>query len=369
MTVTEPATSKKQPPRFYQRYIHTVRHTGLRLWIWLILRTHGYARYLAQAVNNFTTRGVAEATIFGYWAMFALFPLVMLATVVATYIFGSDYAREQVDSALGQFVPASGVTLISGTINTVLANRGPFGVFGIVGLIYGSTGLFTNLQWSLSRIFRDKAQRAWLVQVLIGVLMMLILAVLVTATVITSTVFNVISTTLIGPPSLVFRVSAALVPLILDVFIFYMLFGLVPRRKISWKAILPASVLGGLVWELAKNLFGWYVANLANFGAVYGSIGAIIGLLTWTYLTGCMVSLCGELAVATDDWRNNRPRSVALHLPTTNKPASQLPGSIKAKVENTPVDRALALSEVQNPAGPNADTIREIVRSDGNDKR
>jgi len=73
--------------------------------------------------------------------------------------------------------------------------------------------------------------------------------------------------------------------------------------------------------------------------------------------------------VATDDWRNNRPRAVALHAPATNKPTTQLPHGIKEKVENTPAARALEISETQIPTGPDADTIREIEHSDGNDRR
>src|SRR5579859_6949362 len=163
--------------RYYRHRAHTARRTGLRLWIWLIRRTHGYARYLAQAIDNFRKRGVAEATIFGYWSMFSLFPLVMLATVIATFVFGNEHGREQVSAALGQFIPGGGSVLISDTINSVLSIRGPFSIFGIVSLIYGSTGLFMNLQWSLSRIFRDNQQRIWPLQLVIGVIMILILGI------------------------------------------------------------------------------------------------------------------------------------------------------------------------------------------------
>jgi len=110
------------------------------------------------------------------------------------------------------------------------------------------------------------------------------------------------------------------------------MFRLVPRTKISWRSILPAALLGSFIWELGKNLFGWYVANLANFGVVYGSLGTVIGLLTWTYLTGCLVSLCAEIAVATEDWRTQQPPAIVLPAPDLNKPANEVPASMEGQV-------------------------------------
>src|SRR5437667_5397338 len=115
---------------------------------------------------------------------------------------------------------------------------------------------------------------------------------------------------------------------------FYLLFRFVPRRKISHKAIWPGALLAAFIWEIGKNLFGWYVANLANFGLVYGSLGTVIGLLTWTYLTGALVSLCAEIAVATDDWLHRQPPAVAIAVPCVNKPANELPPDAPGQVIN-----------------------------------
>src|SRR5690242_19268157 len=98
--------------RFYQRYVDSAQHTGKRLWDWSNKVTNGYAAYLAQAAKNFSAKGSGESVIFGYWAMFSLFPLVTLGVVVASFALGQDQARQTIYSLLSQYVPGTGTALI-----------------------------------------------------------------------------------------------------------------------------------------------------------------------------------------------------------------------------------------------------------------
>src|SRR5438128_662731 len=91
--------------QFYWRYVYRAQNTGHRIWDWANKRTNGFVAYLAQAFKNFTNKGTTEAVVFGYWAMFSLFPLVMLAVVVGTFALGPEGARAQVYSALNSFIP------------------------------------------------------------------------------------------------------------------------------------------------------------------------------------------------------------------------------------------------------------------------
>src|SRR5664279_775171 len=169
--------------RFYWRYIEATQHTGHLLWDAANRVTKGYVAYLAQALKNFTTTGTTEAVVFGYWAMFSLFPLVMLGVVLATFALGPASARGQVYQILDQYVPGGGGALIRDNIERAINLHGTFGLIGIISLTYGATGLFRNLQSSLSRIFRDKNQRALPMQILIGVIMIVGLGVLTTASI------------------------------------------------------------------------------------------------------------------------------------------------------------------------------------------
>ena len=67
-------------------------------------------------------------------------------------------------------------------------------------------------------------------------------------------------------------------------------------HPLPWSAIKPAAALFSLLWLVATVGFGIYAANFASYGATYGSLGAVVILLTWFYLTGYFLLLSAEYA-------------------------------------------------------------------------
>ena len=67
------------------------------------------------------------------------------------------------------------------------------------------------------------------------------------------------------------------------------------RRQPQWAWLTPGSVLAGALWLVTTLGFGVYVANFADYGATYGSLSAVILLLTWLYLSAYVLVLGAEL--------------------------------------------------------------------------
>ncbi len=64
--------------------------------------------------------------------------------------------------------------------------------------------------------------------------------------------------------------------------------------KRSWVATLPGAVLATAMWFVTTLIFGWYVTRVANYSAVYGSLGAGIALLFWLYIVFLSVLVGAE---------------------------------------------------------------------------
>jgi membrane protein len=326
---SSPSPSPSAPPSatpeqeaFFRRYVDAAKHTGHRVWDFANQVTNGYVAFLVQAIRNFIAKGMQESAMFAYWAMFSLFPLVMLGIVAATFLFGAAIAKTQIYAQLNNVIPGGVSSLVRSNLDQAFTHRDGFGVFAILGLIYGSFGLFTALQRNLSRIFRDEQPRSLARQLLTDLVMIATLGALVCVSILASVAFAGVASQysqLIIKRSPLFALGALALPLIVNALIFGLLFRYIPRHKISWRALLPAAIFAGVAWELCKAIFGWYIQNLANFGILYGSLGTVMALLAWTYLTGAFISLWGELAVATDDWLSRRPPAVTINASPVNK--------------------------------------------------
>ncbi len=98
------------------------------------------------------------------------------------------------------------------------------------------------------------------------------------------------------------RPVSLLIPLLLYTLVLTLLYRYVPRSRTRWRAIIPGALLGSIGWELSRAVFAWYLENLATYNAVYGSLGAVIALLIWTYLSLALLLFSAELSAALDRW-------------------------------------------------------------------
>ena len=65
-----------------------------------------------------------------------------------------------------------------------------------------------------------------------------------------------------------------------------------------WRWILAGAAAFTIGWIVATGALGFYAANVANYGATYGSLGAVIVLMLWFYLTSAMLLIGAELTAA-----------------------------------------------------------------------
>jgi membrane protein len=67
------------------------------------------------------------------------------------------------------------------------------------------------------------------------------------------------------------------------------------RRAARWQWVSVGSVFATLTWFVASFLFSWYLASFANYNATYGSLGAVVGLMMWLWISTIVVLLGAEL--------------------------------------------------------------------------
>jgi membrane protein len=107
---------------------------------------------------------------------------------------------------------------------------------------------------------------------------------------------------------------------------------LLPDVKQKFRFITPGSVVGTAVWFLASWSLGLYVSNVGTYNFAYGSIGGVIVLLSWFYLTGFILLMGGEvnalLEDASPDGKRSGARAPGQAPPPTDARPSAMPMSV-----------------------------------------
>jgi membrane protein len=67
------------------------------------------------------------------------------------------------------------------------------------------------------------------------------------------------------------------------------------RDKAEWKWVTPGGVVAAVLWIVVSMLFSWYVGNFGSYNETYGSLGAVIGFMTWIWISSVVVLLGAEI--------------------------------------------------------------------------
>ena len=116
----------------------------------------------------------------------------------------------------------------------------------------------------------------------------------------------------------------------------FLIYKIIPNKKIHFKTALQAALFTSLFWEVAKQLFGWYVCRLGRFSMVYGSLSTLAIFFLWIYYSSAILLLGGEVAFLIGEKERSHPMIEEKRRKTkivcTIGPASESPQILEALI-------------------------------------
>ncbi len=267
----------------------------------------GILRILRNAFERFgETKATQAAAGLAYYTFFSLFPLLLLLISLTSSVLQGDQAQQRTISFIQEAVPVS-QQLLEQNIDRVLDLRGTVGAIGLVSLLWSASSAFTILSQNINRAWTRAEDRNFLQKRLVGLGIIGGIVLLLLLSLAATTLVNLLpqlTTPLqeIGlNVSYLWGLAARLISWFFTFGMFLALYRWVPNTGVSWRAAAWGAGVAGLGWELAKAGFAWYLrSGLASYELVYGSLGTVVALLFWIFLSGNVALLGAHLSAAVD---------------------------------------------------------------------
>jgi len=293
-----------------------------------------------------------------YYTIFSLAPLLLVVITVAGFAFGREAVQGQLDNQIQGLVGAQGAD----AIQTMVANAGKHKDGGIlatiiafVTILFGATGVFTQLQTSLNHIWDVKPKpgqglkgllraRAAAFGMLLGIGFLLLVSLVV------STALDAIGAYISGllpGASFILRAVSFVLSFGVVTVLFAMIFRFLPDVKIAWRDTWVGAAVTALLFTVGKFLIGLYLGN-SGVASIYGAAGSLVVVLLWCYYSSQILFFGAEL---TEVWARRRGSGIQPDehaVPADHK--GELP-SQTSKKEEPARDRARATDRKEELAG------------------
>ena len=239
-----------------------------------------------------------------FYLAFALFPMLLFLVNLFGLILGTaDDLKTELFSYLRQIMPYSAYSLVKTTILEVTENSsGGKLTFGLVIALWSASAGMDSMRIALNHVYKLRETRSWWLtklESLMFTLLLIFLLLFVLGTVFYGWKFLAVLLKLINLPieSLVILQIIQWVTFIVVLFVtFGMLYRYLPNQKderCSW--VSPGSLTAIILWVLVTNGFRVYLMYFDNYDKTYGSLGAVIILMFWLYLTALVILIGGSL--------------------------------------------------------------------------
>jgi membrane protein len=226
-------------------------------------------------------------------AILSLFPFIVLMLTLCRRVFRSQAMSNVVVEMMRSFLP-TGQDFVIRNMQLLTHPKKGTQVFSLVMLLVSSTGVFLPLEVALNDVWGVKKGRNYLhnqavslgLAFSVGVLAMLSVA----STAAQSTLLNWVFFGHTDNAIYQFALNGAMrfFAGIAGILLFFLIYWVLPNRKVPARAVLPTAVVVGLLWQALKWLYVQALPKL-DFQSVYGPFYISVGLMMWAFLTGLLL--------------------------------------------------------------------------------
>jgi membrane protein len=269
-------------------------------------REHSLLATLKRTVAEFREDNLSDwAAALTYYGLLSLFPMLIALVSVVGLVADPKSTTQTVTDIVTRIGPQSGAQTFSGPIHSITSNRGSAGVLFVVSLaiaLWSASGYIGAFIRASNVIYETEEGRPFWklrpLQLAVTLVMVIMVAAVLVALVLTGPVVRAVADPIgVGDTAVTiwnyakWPVLAALFVLMID-----LLYYASPNAKLRGFAwVTPGALLALVLWAVASAGFAIFVANFGSYDKTYGTLGGVVVLLIWMWITNLAILLGHEL--------------------------------------------------------------------------
>ncbi len=250
-----------------------------------------YRRYVEDEV-------AAYGAEMAYYFLLSIFPFLIFVTTLIGFL---PIPGESFLAYLKVLLPHESYQFIRDNLLQILSRRNlKLLSFGIISMLWAASSGMGAAVRGINRALCQKDTRPFWIAVPLSIFFTMLTAALIVIYFVFLIFGRQIGAYLVqsGLPGQFWQIwdfFRHIVALLMMIFVFTLLYRFSPCIKIRWLKALPGAVFTSAGWLAISWLFAWYVNHFWNLSLIYGSIGGIIGLMVWLFISAQLIIMGGEV--------------------------------------------------------------------------
>lgn len=248
-----------------------------------------------------------------YYLILAIFPFLIFLVALVSF---TPLSPDEILRSLERFIPQNSNETIRKTLIEIQQSRSQTLLsFGMIATIWSASKGVDAIMKALNKAYDEEETRRYFKVKGISVLFTLALAVSIALTFVLLVFGEWIGKQIFRffqvPDyfDTLWGIGKFAIPLAVMALVFVFLYKYIPNCRLTFKEVLPGALFSTVGWIVTSLLFSFYVNNFGNYTKTYGSLGGVIVLLTWLYLSSLIIVLGGEINATLHFDRNGKTRS------------------------------------------------------------
>jgi membrane protein len=243
-----------------------------------------------------------------YYALFSLAPILIISIAISGFFFGVQASRGEIYTTVRSLFGDAGAHAVEGMVHSAARNHHSGVIATWVGLgtlLFGATGVFSQLEQSLNLIWKVKPAPGrtisnFIHQRLLSFSMVLVIGFLLLISLVASAVLSAVGEFLgsrLPGGAIFWHVANFGLSFAIITLLFAAIFKILPDVQLSWRDVTPGAVVTALLFNVGKLLIGLYLGK-STITSSYGAAGSVIIVLLWVFYSSVIIFFGAEFTRA-----------------------------------------------------------------------